>query len=86
MKLNHKIILIGPIRVGKSTISQLLSKALDYPVQSLDCLRKYYDEIGYDYNLERHCCTNRGTRYVVKWLDYEKNQENQIPSSQLERL
>lgn len=48
------IILIGPVRAGKSTLSQLLSQALDLPRVSLDDLRwPYYREIGYDEALAR---------------------------------
>ncbi len=43
------IILIGPIRVGKSTIARLLSEKLGIPRCPMDQLRwKYYHEIGYD--------------------------------------
>jgi shikimate kinase len=43
------IILIGPVRTGKSTVGKLLSEKLQLPQISLDDLRwKYYQEIGYD--------------------------------------
>ncbi len=49
------IILIGPVRVGKSTIGQLLSERLNMPQVSLDDLRwGYYQEIGYDPTLAKH--------------------------------
>ena len=43
------IILIGPVRAGKSTQGRLLAEALDRPQYSMDKLRwEYYREIGYD--------------------------------------
>ncbi len=43
------IILIGPIRSGKSTIAKLLSEKLNLPRYGMDKLRfDYYKEIGYD--------------------------------------
>jgi len=46
------IILIGPVRVGKSTVGKLLSEKLQLPQVSLDELRwEYYQEIGYDPDL-----------------------------------
>jgi len=43
------IVLIGPVRAGKSTIGKLLAEALGLPQISLDDLRlDYYREIGYD--------------------------------------
>lgn len=44
-----EIILIGPIGAGKSTVGDLLAKALNIPQISMDDLRfEYYKEIGYD--------------------------------------
>ena len=49
------IILIGPVRVGKSTIGKLISERLELPQVSLDDLRwDYYQEIGYDPTLAKH--------------------------------
>ena len=48
------IILIGPVRVGKSTVGKLLSERLQLPQVSLDELRwDYYQEIGYDPDLAK---------------------------------
>jgi adenylate kinase family enzyme len=47
--LSSDIILIGPVRTGKSTVGKLLADELGLPQVSLDNLRwKYYAEIGYD--------------------------------------
>ena len=46
------IVLIGPVRTGKSTLGKLLSEQLGLPQVSLDDFRrKYYREIGYDEDL-----------------------------------
>lgn len=43
------IILIGPVRTGKSTVGKLLARELGQPQVSLDDeRRRYYAEIGYD--------------------------------------
>ncbi len=43
------IILIGPVRAGKSTVGSLLATKLALPFYELDELRfEYYREIGYD--------------------------------------
>lgn len=48
----NDIILIGPVRVGKTTVGKLLSERCQLPQVSLDELRwKYYQEIGYDPDL-----------------------------------
>jgi adenylate kinase family enzyme len=51
-RMPKDIILIGPVRVGKSTVGKLLSERLQLPQVSLDELRwEYYQEIGYDPDL-----------------------------------
>ena len=48
------IVLIGPVRAGKSTLGKLLSATLGLPQVSLDTVRYgYYKEIGYDENYAR---------------------------------
>jgi hypothetical protein len=43
------IVLIGPVRAGKSTVAALLAARLGAPLHQLDALRDtYYQEIGYD--------------------------------------
>jgi len=47
--MRTEIILIGPMNVGKSHISELLSQKLKKPHIKIDDIRfKYYEEIGYD--------------------------------------
>ncbi len=44
-----EIVLIGPVRTGKSTLGKLLAQRLGVPQVSLDDARwRYYREIGYD--------------------------------------
>jgi shikimate kinase len=44
-----KVILIGPIRAGKSTVGKLLAERLNLPQRSLDIIfDSYLDGIGYD--------------------------------------
>lgn len=47
--MSASIILIGPGKTGKTTLSKLLGAALNLPALDLDELRwRYYAEIGYD--------------------------------------
>lgn len=47
--MNDSIILIGPAKTGKTTLSKLLGEALARPVIDLDVVRwDYYTQIGYD--------------------------------------
>ncbi len=53
------IILIGPVRAGKSTLGKLLAARLDLPQVSLDELRYgYYKEIGFDEDYARNLRKN----------------------------
>jgi shikimate kinase len=47
-----KVILIGPIGAGKSTLSMLIAEKLGIPCRHMDQVRaRYYKEIGYDDDL-----------------------------------
>jgi shikimate kinase len=47
--MRTEIVLIGPVRTGKSTQGRLLAEKLGLPQVSLDVLREqYYQEIGFD--------------------------------------
>jgi shikimate kinase len=47
-----KVILIGPISAGKSTLSKLIAEKLGVPCRHMDQVRvRYYKEIGYDDDL-----------------------------------
>jgi adenylate kinase family enzyme len=55
------IVLIGPVRAGKSTLGKLLAGKLGLPQVSLDNLRyDYYKEIGFDENHARDIRKNGG--------------------------
>lgn len=54
--MRSEIILIGPIRVGKSTIGKLLAEQLGLESYRVDdvCF-KYYKEIGYSEETQKNC-------------------------------
>lgn len=66
-------ILIGPVRVGKTTVSALLAKHLDVPHVSLDAIRlRYYHEIGYDEEHARQLRETGGFLAVYRyWKPFE---------------
>ena len=68
-----EIILIGPIRAGKSTQGKLLAEALGLPQCSMDDLRwDYYKEIGYDEALARQIGEREGFPGVYRyWKPFE---------------
>jgi len=50
--MKNIILLLGPVRTGKTTLGGLLSEHLGLPQVSLDQIRwRYYSEIGYDVGL-----------------------------------
>lgn len=52
--MRTEIVLIGPVRTGKSTFGRLLAEKLGLPQVSLDGLREqYYAEIGFDPHLAK---------------------------------
>jgi shikimate kinase len=54
IKTRDEIVLIGPVRAGKSTLGKLLAARLGLPQATLDEQRwRYYEEIGYDESLAR---------------------------------
>ncbi len=63
---NLDIVLIGPVRTGKSTIGNLLAEKLGLPQVSLDKVRwEYYKEIGYDTRLAQDIRTSGGFLALV---------------------
>ncbi|MDQ4075252.1 MAG: shikimate kinase [Chloroflexota bacterium] len=67
------IILIGPVRTGKSTLAKLLAERLHLPRYSLDELRwDYYKEIGYDEDFAREIRQRGGLAAVVMyWKQFD---------------
>ena len=52
--MKNEILLLGPVRSGKSTLGRLLAQQLGIPQVSLDKIRwQYYQEIGYDTEVAR---------------------------------
>lgn len=53
-EMKNGILLLGPVRTGKSTLGGLLAQQLEIPQVSLDEIRwRYYEEIGYDAGLAK---------------------------------
>ena len=70
-EMNNSIILIGPIRTGKTTLAKQLSKDLGWTNVSLDELRwKYYAEIGFDRESEEQMDLNTWRLYKAKHDPY----------------
>ena len=67
------VILIGPVRSGKSTQGRLLAEALGRPQYSMDGLRwNYYREIGYDEAEESRIFEATGWPGVISyWKPFE---------------
>ena len=59
--MRNEIILIGPMGVGKSSVSKRLSEKLNKSHINIDEIRfKYYDEIGYDKNTVEQLWKEKG--------------------------
>ncbi|WP_245699691.1 shikimate kinase [Paenibacillus glacialis] len=67
------IILIGPIRTGKSTLADIVSDRLEYPRCCVDDVRwKFYQELGYSSEKEKAIRSNFGFEGVYKyWKPFE---------------
>ena len=60
------IVLIGPVRTGKSTLGKLIAEQLGIPQVSLDEIRwQYYREIGFDESLANEIREKGGFLAVV---------------------
>ncbi len=71
--MTSDIILIGPIRTGKSTLSSLIAHQLRLPHYSMDELRwDYYKEINYDEELANQIREKEGFLGVYRyWKPFE---------------
>jgi shikimate kinase len=67
------IVLLGPVRAGKSTVGRLLAQRLGLPQISVDEVRwKYYREIGYDEMLAKEYRARGGfLALVLYWNLFE---------------
>jgi len=73
MPSRDDIVLIGPVQAGKSTVANLLSATLGWPVVSLDEIcGDYYREIGYDRDEADRLEANGGFRALYEyWKPFE---------------
>ncbi len=71
--MDSKVILIGPISAGKTTIGERLSKLLNLAWVQLDEIRwPYYNEIGYDNEITKQRHAEGGIEAVVNyWKPFE---------------
>lgn len=72
------IVLLGPVRAGKSTLSRLLAQRLELPQVSVDEVRwKYYKEIGYDEALAKEFRARGGfLAQVLYWNLFRRIRSN----------
>ncbi len=84
----REIVLIGPIGVGKSTQSKLLSEALGLPRWAMDDLRwRYYEEIGYDDHLARQIEQSEGFLGLYRhWKRFEIHALERLLSEHADRV
>jgi adenylate kinase family enzyme len=73
--MRDEIVLIGPVRAGKSTLGSLLAERLVVPQVSLDDARwRYYKEIGYDEALAQEIRSRGGfLALVLYWNLFDAN-------------
>jgi hypothetical protein len=67
------IVLIGPMRAGKSTVGRLLAQRLGVPQWSMDDVRfAYYQEVGYDEAVARRVEEEGGWEALYRhWKPFE---------------
>src|ERR1700756_5233005 len=67
------VILIGPMKVGKSTVARLLADSLGLERNGLDKRRwSYFAEMGYDENKARSLAEERGVGAILSyWKPFE---------------
>lgn len=67
---NEPIILIGPMKAGKSTVGRLLAERLDLPYVSLDGLeRPYIESAGFDEDVANKIRAEEG---ILAWYGYRR--------------
>ena len=66
--IDTTIVLIGPSKTGKTTLSKLLAECLNMPLAELDDLRwSYYAEIGYDPDYAQRLRQEKGFAAVAAY-------------------
>jgi shikimate kinase len=77
-----KVILIGPISAGKSTLGKLIAEKLGIPCRHMDQVRiRYYKEIGYDDDLARQILEKDGFLGLYRyWKPFEAHAAERLLS------
>lgn len=78
--MNNKIILIGPLGAGKTTIGELLSNGLKLEWVQLDGIRyPCYEEIGYDKEIAAQKRVEGGlTALIAYWKPFEAHSVERV--------
>lgn len=78
--MGRKVILIGPMGVGKTTIGALLSKRLNLAWVQLDEIRwPYYAEIGYDEEAAKKIHAENGMAGIIAyWKPFEAHSVERV--------
>ncbi|KIL38555.1 shikimate kinase [Gordoniibacillus kamchatkensis] len=74
------VILIGPMKIGKSTVRRLLSEKLGIPGVTLDDKRyTYYNEIGFDMSLQQQMLRNNQFQELYQyWKPFEAHSVERV--------
>jgi shikimate kinase len=68
---NEPIILIGPMKCGKSTVGKLLAEQLNQPFVSLDVLERHYSQaVGFD---DHVAVALKKTQGDLAWYGYRRD-------------
>ena len=83
-----KVILIGPISAGKSTLSKLIAEKLGLPCRHMDQVRgRYYKEIGYDDELAKQIRRKDGFLGLYRyWKPFEAHAVERLLSENAEAV
>jgi shikimate kinase len=83
-----KLILIGPISAGKSTLSKLVAEKLGLPCRHMDQVReRYYNEIGYDKKLAEQIRRKDGFLGLYRyWKPFEAHAVERLLSENAEAV
>jgi shikimate kinase len=83
-----KVVLIGPISAGKSTLSKLIAEKLGIPCRHMDQVRiRYYKEIGFDDDLAQQILKKDGFLGLYRyWKPFEAHAVERLLSENEEAV